>query len=168
MYLQCPRCHLMLFVGTASGAAVHACGRCGGLWLDAQASARVERTHCAETMRLAESASKSAALPIDTAPMLACPVCHMPLSRTRIAQAWLDVDRCAAHGTWFDRDELARVARALSIPAVGDWRHAAPPPVAAPSYPRSHHHDDADDDDAITGAAVGFAVMEVLLDAVFD
>jgi Zn-finger nucleic acid-binding protein len=49
----------------------------------------------------------------DTSSVLACPMCDAALTRTRIEG--VDVDFCGGHGTWFDRDELILVARAISI-----------------------------------------------------
>jgi Zn-finger nucleic acid-binding protein len=40
-----------------------------------------------------------------------CPVCSRDLTSIRAARVTIDV--CPEHGTWFDRDELGRLARNL-------------------------------------------------------
>jgi len=42
----------------------------------------------------------------------ACPVCAMTLTQTSMAGVTVDV--CFAHGTWFDRDEVTRIAEACA------------------------------------------------------
>jgi Zn-finger nucleic acid-binding protein len=102
------------------------------MWLDNTASQQVVTSLPAEASELAQRVSENAARRVSTdATDLPCPVCGETLKRTRVAQAWLDVDICERHGTWFDRGEIARVARAMTQPSAGDWRRPEPAKVQA-------------------------------------
>lgn len=129
----CPRCKLGLFVAQTANVSVYACGQCGGCWLDQADASRMVHSICDHALQLADSAAGHAKAKVDTAPEgIPCPVCQQGLARTRIETAWLDIDVCAHHGTWFDKGELQKVARALQTPQAGDWRSqpAAPAPYA--------------------------------------
>lgn len=54
-----------------------------------------------------------------------CPVCDAPLVHTKRARVSIDV--CTAHGTWFDRDELGRMARNLDYDRLSREPSEAPP-----------------------------------------
>ncbi len=43
---------------------------------------------------------------------LSCPRCSGVLSAVHLPGAGLEIDICAEHGTWFDANELPKVARA--------------------------------------------------------
>lgn len=125
---QCPRCRLPLHVGQTANVSVHACGQCGGLWLDRADADRMVHSLCEHALQLAESAASHALAKVDTdAEGIPCPVCQHPLARSRVDKAWLDIDVCSSHGTWFDRGELQRVARSLGRPQAADWRDQPPP-----------------------------------------
>jgi Zn-finger nucleic acid-binding protein len=53
-----------------------------------------------------------------------CPVCQHAMASVRAGHVTLDV--CEPHGTWFDRDELGRLARNLEHERVSHL--PAPPP----------------------------------------
>lgn len=127
----CPRCGLGLYVGHTHNVAMHGCGRCGGLWLDRQGADYVVQAVCTQALGLADSAAQHAAeQKVDTsAEGIPCPECRQALARTRVPAAWIDVDVCALHGTWFDCGELQKVAQA-SQRQHGDWRQQPPAPSA--------------------------------------
>jgi Zn-finger nucleic acid-binding protein len=60
----------------------------------------------------------------DTRPPVACPTCRGAMQRHHVKVAGVDVDRCAAHGTFYDRGEVERVVEALRATR---WRGGAPP-----------------------------------------
>jgi Zn-finger nucleic acid-binding protein len=76
------------------GVTVSACGHCGGLWIDHASAGRI--AHAA--------IDGATAVPADP---MACPICRSAL------RAWnargITIDRCDAHGLWFDHTELDRV-----------------------------------------------------------
>lgn len=97
MDLRCPRCALPL--SSTSVEWVSACGRCGGIF-----AARTVGPVGAAVARAAEAASEGAAVRVATTSPVSCPACRRTASRERFRG--IDVDRCADHGIWFDRDEL--------------------------------------------------------------
>jgi hypothetical protein len=84
------------------------------VWLDGPAAQHVNHALCGETLGHADIASRTSAHRVDTSVPIACPMCRSVLHRTRIGQAGVDVDHCPTHGTWFDKDELGRVAQSFA------------------------------------------------------
>jgi len=58
----------------------------------------------------------------DTRPPVPCPVCRGAMQRHHVKVAGVDVDRCPAHGTFYDRGEVERVVEALRATR---WRAGA-------------------------------------------
>jgi Zn-finger nucleic acid-binding protein len=111
--VACPACGTPL-TPLATPLPASACASCGGAWLtnetaihvmrgigDAQDEELVQTTHAA-------SAHAPSHPPADQP--RACPVCASPM--TPLVVLGVTVDSCAAHGTWFDRDEVERIASA--------------------------------------------------------
>jgi Zn-finger nucleic acid-binding protein len=127
--LVCPRCATHssspppLYAGSASQIVLHACGACGGVFLGTKCAAQLASSLPTDALQLASQVSDAARYRADTAIALSCPVCHDSMQRSAIARAGVEIDLCAKHGTWYDRDELARVAGAIRSsgwgPAVG-------------------------------------------------
>jgi Zn-finger nucleic acid-binding protein len=112
--LACPRCGEPLFEGrTASGVVLEGCGECGGIWLENASARRALETFDRALNALSTQASTHAKREPAVTPRVSCPACATPMGRTRIASTNIDLDTCAAHGTWFDRGELAAVLDAL-------------------------------------------------------
>lgn len=64
----------------------------------------------------------------------ACPECATPMQT--VALAGIELDRCAAHGIWFDAQELpAALAKAKAFP-VAKPDEPRPVPVFAPHVPQ--------------------------------
>ncbi|MEM6790208.1 MAG: zf-TFIIB domain-containing protein [Myxococcota bacterium] len=147
MALRCPRCADAMYVGaTPAGGDMWGCPRCGGVWLDLATADHVVRTVCEGSLALSRRAADAAAQPSrPQAMLLQCPVCTHTMEPQRVATAWLDIDVCRAHGTWYDHGELEKVARATQRD-VGDWRSR---PAAAPAVGA-----------VAGGAAVGVATHE--------
>jgi Zn-finger nucleic acid-binding protein len=112
---HCPRCYVALAeLGITAGTA-EGCPKCSGVWLDDAAFAEVRTQLYA---RLAGTPHEDADPRPDRSAPLACPQCKKPMLRTRVGH--VEVDVCTGHGTWFDRDELARVAQAIARARAGD------------------------------------------------
>lgn len=109
--LCCPACRTSLERADVE-LSVWTCGRCGGVWADQAASERIATVMDPDLVLVGRRAAKSAAGDsafFDGARV--CPVCGKPLERTKVAEVSLDA--CDPHGTFYDRDELGRVARNL-------------------------------------------------------
>jgi len=109
---SCPACGAPLASASTQWPML-TCHACGGVWTDAAAAARLATAMDREILDVGKLAAQHAA---ESSPRIsdigrACPVCHKPLDRVRRARVVLD--ECKEHGTWFDRDELGRVARNL-------------------------------------------------------
>ncbi len=177
--LPCPRCHVPLYVGGAAGATVHACGGCGGVWLDSASARRIAEHLPPDAIRLAQVASHHARHGVDTASAAHCPVCTRPMTRTPVAMARVEIDVCGAHGTWYDRHELEAIAQAM---AQTRWRASAPaPPQGYPPQPQGHsphQQQQSHFQDAATGVAVAvgteaaaegaFWIVGSILEAIWD
>ena len=111
----CPRCQLDLVGTKVDDIIVLGCSGCRGVWLDNAGSTAVmerRRPDLEELTKKAESATGFDAPPrITGGQLLHCPVCSRDMRRVRVA--FIDVDVCAAHGTWFDATELRHVSEVL-------------------------------------------------------
>lgn len=135
---HCPRCvRVGLFLGEARSLHPRACGQCGGVWLATEEAARVLRPLFTPS-----------GLPGGTS-RLTCPICAEPMRAWPVGETGVELDSCAAHGTWFDRDELERLAI-----AAADLRG-----VARPDFSRLHARDLAPA--AVAGAAAAIAAHAV-------
>lgn len=117
---SCPRCGTALIDARAA----RGCATCGGFWVEEPVltemvlemlpvpPAQLSRLQLAVLERMGDP--------------LACPTCGAPMEATAIHL--VSIDRCAKHGVWFDRDELAR-----ALERVGD--PARPPPLVAHERP---------------------------------
>ncbi len=112
--LKCPRCGAAMESIAVGGVNLRECPRCEGLWCDVEAL----RTIC-------ESRDMQGAVIADARQdqmggdeaieakvrYLPCPACQQLMNRVNFAGcSGVIVDVCGGHGTWFDRDELRRVA----------------------------------------------------------
>lgn len=110
--ILCPRCDEELEVVHVSTIEVDGCPRCGGLWLDPDATAHVVESMHEGALRAAEETAREATHDADTeARGVPCPECDWPMERFTIGGSEVELDRCLNHGTWFDREELLKVAR---------------------------------------------------------
>jgi Zn-finger nucleic acid-binding protein len=108
----CPRCQTQLSERTSGRAKLLACGDCGGVWLDPPSAKKVvsHMNGALSQIALSQRIAKSARLVVDEAPAIRCPFDAEPLRR--VAVDGVDVDVCTVHGTWFDADEVRRIANA--------------------------------------------------------
>lgn len=111
---RCPRCwasrvQLPLQHGRTGSFDLFACQQCGGVWLDAEAAGTV----------MSDVEHVASGQP----PSLFCPCCDRGMAPLITRPSGVVVDRCDAHGVWFDARELdaicAEVAKrkGVRIPA---------------------------------------------------
>ncbi len=109
---DCPDCGIPLFAARQEGFRIDACGTCGGAWLDHHVARRAVEERSLVPARLSrEAARHSRASP--RAQHRKCPVCASELVATHVADAYVVIDVCMAHGTWFDPDEIRLVVEAM-------------------------------------------------------
>jgi Zn-finger nucleic acid-binding protein len=136
--MNCPRCHTMLVIARADTLSAHGCPRCSGVWLgkdDLSLFVDGLNDNALAAFRAHSAISKDKIdLSEDNLP---CPECDSVLTRQRVDFAWLDVDVCPKHGTWFDRGEVERIAEAISQPQSKDWRAPSPKKQATPKQATS-------------------------------
>ncbi len=114
--LPCPRCSTDLDAMVVDKTLIDACPDCGGLWLDHTAFESIVQSR--------QFSDLSSALNIPTwnrqenhfqasekdALYVRCPVCeHFMHRRNYARRSGIILDVCAAHGIWFDANELSRV-----------------------------------------------------------
>lgn len=111
--LSCPRCKVGMFGAALESFLVTACGGCGGVWLDKKTRRRMARKRHSGAVRLAELAARKSTRGADTKSKIGCLQCDARMRRKRIKGTNVIVDVCAQHGTWFDKEEMPKVAAAL-------------------------------------------------------
>ncbi len=104
--LACLRCGTSMHDADIDGMTVTQCPSCGGAWVSADVVASLRRRSNDELRAYVARGEVLALARTPRAP-LACPVCRAPMERAALADTVHDVDVCKAHGTWFDRTELA-------------------------------------------------------------
>jgi len=111
---RCPRCwasaaQVPLVHGRTKTFDLHACKRCGGVWLGRDAADKV----------LADAKQDGAGQP----PSLFCPCCERGLKPVLVRPPGVVVDRCPADGVWFDVRELDAICaeaakrKGIAVPA---------------------------------------------------
>jgi Zn-finger nucleic acid-binding protein len=112
----CPRCRSPLFPARAGDVVLHGCGSCGGIWLDNDGSRAVLARADPHVLDMVTRASTNASAAPDRRPMdLPCAQCGDGMQRVRAPRGQVELDACARHGTWFDKDELAIVSRGAEL-----------------------------------------------------
>ena len=108
----CPRCHVDLGAVLVGSTNLLECGKCEGIWVDADTLQQI----CADREKQAAVLGMAAPLPaantgaLETIHYIPCPVCKVLMNRVNFAScSHVIVDVCAKHGTWFDKDELRKV-----------------------------------------------------------
>lgn len=171
--LYCPRCAQPLLVATAGGSTLHGCSRCGGLWVDHQAAQRVVHALDEAALQLSDDAARAAQLAVELKSSVACPVCGAGLVRQLAPLARVEIDRCERDGTWFDRNELTQVARALAasrayggVAVAGAAAGATAQALTATQAPAANLLREVDADtvvDALEIADVGVTALDVAI-----
>lgn len=102
-----------MLLGHAGGMDVHGCSTCGGIWLGVTCAQKFSQELPSEAIELAARHSANATDAVATAPVITCPVCGVMMQRTHAFAAKLDLDFCTEHGTWYDRNEMERIAQTI-------------------------------------------------------
>ena len=103
----CPRCAATLVdAATVGGLGARACPDCGGVFADRAAVVALSSSTLAPSPAPAVPARE-----VDTSGYVKCPVCQELMSRVNFGRSsGVIVDVCVDHGTWFDANEVDRVA----------------------------------------------------------
>jgi Zn-finger nucleic acid-binding protein len=114
--LPCPTCRTDLDATVIDKTLIDLCANCGGVWVDHAAFEKLisDRTFSdlASALNIPGwAAQQSTAIPSDKdAFYVHCPLCeHFMHRRNYAKRSGIILDVCAAHGIWFDANELARV-----------------------------------------------------------
>ncbi len=132
----CPRCAAALVqVATIDGVSAHACPECGGVFAD-----RAVVTAISSGALALDHAPSAPARRVDTSGPVKCPVCDELMTRLDYGKrSGVIVDLCIDHGTWFDADEIERVAAFISSGSLSGGG-SAPPAAGDPQLPVEARH----------------------------
>lgn len=105
--MDCVNCKQPMITAELEHVEIDFCGACGGVWLDA---GELESLLSDETQARQVMSSLTAAQNC-TETVRKCPICRKKMEKVNVGTVHNKVllDRCPAHGLWFDRGELARV-----------------------------------------------------------
>lgn len=112
---SCPRCLRPLTAYQAGAFVVDACLSCGGLFIDNAASRELVRAFDRDLVGIATTLGIGKGQTLGEGVLtrgISCPKCATVLRTLKLQSAGVDVDICHEHGTWFDANELPKVARA--------------------------------------------------------
>lgn len=104
-YEKCPRCNVEL----EDAGSVRACSQCRGQWVPYD----VLMEMAGEMSR--PNRPRMHAMRDEGRAALLCPGCGKAMGTWKLRK--VDIDRCEAHGVWFDKDELEAVLLATFEPA---------------------------------------------------
>jgi Zn-finger nucleic acid-binding protein len=112
----CPRCETPLGIREVGDVALHECGRCLGVFIDATAIERMltdrQQARAEAVLGIYKSADRRPE-PRAAGPKklyIKCPTCRTIMNRKQFARgANTIVDVCRGHGTWFDAGELPAI-----------------------------------------------------------
>lgn len=114
--LPCPRCRTDLDATVIDKTLIDACAPCGGVWLDHTAFETLldgrKFTDLSAALNLPGwEVRQVPATPSEKDQLyVPCPVCEQLMHRRNYAKrSGIILDVCAAHGIWFDANELSRV-----------------------------------------------------------
>jgi len=109
----CPRCRVDMNAVVIGNTNLCECPKCEGIWADTAALQQicVDSEKQSAVLGLPTTVHDPQALNLeDNIRYVPCPVCQKLMNRVNFAHCSnVIVDVCAAHGTWFDCDELRRI-----------------------------------------------------------
>jgi Zn-finger nucleic acid-binding protein len=117
---RCPHCKKKLVGVRVEDVELDGCPGCGGIWVANESAQKVVAEPKKIFSELAARAAQNARGRFVRAERVACPVCDASLDPTKVHG--IELDCCADHGTWFDRNELVRLTAALRgerVPELG-------------------------------------------------
>ena len=115
--LRCPRCACPLEARAVGAHTLHACGRCGGMWVDRISFQDI----CSREEEQEAVLGYAPPEPVVTEGIegvkggkprvyIPCPVCGKLMNHKNFAtSSGVVLDWCRDHGSWFDRQELHRI-----------------------------------------------------------
>lgn len=137
---RCPRCS----TGLTTIGSLRVCLSCRGVWMtEAEIGARIRERCPGDSGALEFVEGDGTALP--------CPACSEPMAACYLEG--VPVDRCVAHGVWFDVEELERTLKAARARPIRPGAHL-PAAVAVAGVAPSEGASDP--------VETGFAVLDVL------
>jgi Zn-finger nucleic acid-binding protein len=112
---KCVDCESLLFGASRDGITIFGCGACGGIWLSNGDAHNLFLTQNMNVIALADAAARRATAerPARSSDRR-CPDCAVLLAESQaktVGSAYVIVDVCATHGTWFDKNELRIIFR---------------------------------------------------------
>jgi hypothetical protein len=109
--VDCPICREPLIVAEREGIELDVCPWCHGLWFDAGELALLSEK-LGRTLRVAERSPE----PAETGEKpRECPRCDRAMDKIMLGTSpRVLLDRCAAHGLWFDQGELGALVRQMA------------------------------------------------------
>lgn len=130
--LKCPRCRKDLVGESYAGVSLDRCLECGASWLGhdrlrtmLNRQARImTRREATRLRRLQDRLSKQGE---KREPFTPCPRCGRSMEHWVYRQSRVVLDRCPAHGTWFDEGELEHAQ--LAADRCDELKPAEPRPA---------------------------------------
>lgn len=133
MAFACPNCAVAMTASSTRGLWVHRCQSCGGIWLDRIAAEHVRTKFDAEIARLAGEADAHGSGVVREGAR-ACPACRGRLGTFQ--HEGLTLDGCAAHGIFFDKNELRALLgqRPGAVAVSAQAGDSEPPPSSGTDW----------------------------------
>jgi len=116
--LPCPVCSKLMPPREVAGVAINECGGCNGLWVPGdeidsliRRASEARRNADHESLAGLEPRTRGANPAAQKVQYRRCPECDALMQRRNFRKAsGVIIDRCHAHGTWLDADELEQIA----------------------------------------------------------
>lgn len=116
---KCPRCKVLMHSRNETEFGASFCMHCNGIYIEAPAE-RLNATLVSQAaIRLAQVLDEQPTRVVDERALAPCPTCAQNM--TRMTRYDVEIDTCAAHGTWFDAHELCALARATQEQGASDF-----------------------------------------------
>ena len=128
--VECPLCTIKTDIIRLLGIELDYCSNCSGIWFDKGEVAKLQDAVLDNSI-CGEMASALKVLPalnhdLDRRKYLDCPVCCLPMShKTYVEVSGIVLDRCASHGTWIEKEGLARILDILDSGKLEELRSRA-------------------------------------------
>lgn len=176
--LSCPRCRSEMQSMIIGSEEVRECAQCLGLWIDVSTFERIcaNREEQAVVLGSASPAPTNVVRENTKVTYAPCPECGHLMNRINFARcSGVIVDVCKGHGTWFDRDELARiidfiraggleVTRAKEKAEIEEERRRLRAEQVALDRRRALTHGLDSGEDRLLGIASARSLLKLLLD----
>jgi Zn-finger nucleic acid-binding protein/ribosomal protein L40E len=116
--LPCPACTTLMPAREVAGVSINECGHCNGLWVPGdeidtlvRRASEARRNASPESLASLEPRTRGANPAAQKVQYRRCPECEELMQRRNFRKAsGVIIDRCHAHGTWLDADELEQIA----------------------------------------------------------